>query len=87
MSDIDSSPLLQIRWCDRQQTLINAAINAEEWDNALRLIELGFHKVLTWDDFEFWLSFLWSAQSKALTGLGRMEEAAEVRAKAEGRIN
>lgn len=82
MSDINSSSLLQVRWCNRQHDLINAALDAEDWDNALRLIEAGFEKLEIWSSLDFWSSWLWVSKSRALLGLGRKAEAAEAEAKA-----
>lgn len=83
MSDIDTSPLLQTRWADRQTELIKASLAADDFANTLLLIDLGFAKVILWDDFEFWLAFLWSSRFRALKGLGRHEEAAVAKTKAE----
>ncbi|KAJ3484295.1 hypothetical protein NLG97_g7095 [Lecanicillium saksenae] len=80
MSDLP--PLEQTRWCNRQHDLINAAIDVEDFNNALRLIDNGFAKVVAWEGFEFWLPFLWSSKAIALKGLGRDAEAEEAMNKA-----
>ncbi|KAJ6781667.1 hypothetical protein PWT90_01417 [Aphanocladium album] len=76
------SPLEQTRWCNNQHVLINAAIDASDYNNALRLIDIAFAKVVGWPGFEFWLPFLWSSKAIALNGLGRIAEAEEAKTKA-----
>ncbi|KAM3476225.1 hypothetical protein MY8738_007026 [Beauveria namnaoensis] len=66
----------QLRWCDNQIQLINAALEAEDYLTALHFCDVALERIEYWPRYSFYIKLLYIYKSRACRGLGRDAEAA-----------